>query len=135
MTTIYEVDQLLMPYERRRSTLFTPSFEFRSGPFELLRNCLLIGQHCLIFGRENLVRQVVERVMRFSRPLLCAQDQANRRVFSRLHSVLTGIVQIEMHLPCIGIAEAPHLQVDDDEASQAPVEKDEVNPKPGIVDS
>jgi hypothetical protein len=66
----------------------------------------------------------LQRVVRFvAGPLPGAQDQPNRRVFAGLHPVLTGIVQVHVHLPGIGVAELANLEVDDQQALQAAVKE------------
>jgi hypothetical protein len=49
--------------------------------------------------------------------------------------VFAGVVEIEVHLPGIGIAELAHLEVNDDQASQAAVKQEEIDAKPGVVDT
>ncbi len=39
-----------------------------------------------------------------------------------------------MHLPCVRIAEATNLQINNEQASQAPVKKHEIHSKPGVID-
>ena len=49
--------------------------------------------------------------------------------------MLPRIVQVEVHLPGIGVAEAADLQVNDHEASQAAVKEQQVNPVPLAADA
>lgn len=42
--------------------------------------------------------------------------------------MLTSIVQIEMHLAGIGIAELSDLQIDDEERAKPPMEENEIDP-------
>jgi len=37
--------------------------------------------------------------------------------------MLAGIVQVEIHLPCIGVSEFAKLQLDNDQASEPSMEK------------
>jgi hypothetical protein len=40
-----------------------------------------------------------------------------------------------VHLPCVCVTEAADLEVDDDEALQASMEKNQIDPEPGVVES
>ncbi len=42
-------------------------------------------------------------------------------VLAGFHPMFTRVVEVEMHLPRLGIAEAADLQIDNDQASQAPI--------------
>ena len=79
--------------------------------------------------------EVVQRVVCFGRTFFGAKDQTDRWIRPRLHPVLARVVQIEMHLPGLRIAEATDLEIDDDQASQASIEKHQIDPEPGVVDS
>jgi len=46
-----------------------------------------------------------------------------------LHPMFAGIVQVEMHLPSVGITKFAYLEVNNDQAAQAAVKKDEVDTK------
>ena len=71
--------------------------------------------------------------MRFVAAFACAQDQPDGWVLAGLRPVLAGVVQIHVHLPRIGMAELPHLEVDDQQALQAAVKEQEVDTKPAVV--
>ncbi len=71
--------------------------------------------------------------MHFRGALLCTEDQADRRIFARFNPVLASVIQIEVHLASVRVAETTHLQVDDHKASQPPVEKHQIDPKPRVV--
>ena len=62
--------------------------------------------------------------------LFSAQDQSDRGVLVRQHPVLTGIIQVQVHLSRIRVRELPELEVDDDEASKSSMKKQQVNPIP-----
>ena len=49
--------------------------------------------------------------------------------------MVTRIIQIQMHLSSIRVAELAELQVDDDEASKSSVKKQQINPIPLIPDA
>ena len=88
----------------------------------------------MVLGSEYFVRQIVERVVSFCSSFLGAEDQADRRVFSGFHPVLAGVVEVEVHLASVGIAELADFEVDDDEAPEPPVKEYEVDAEPVVVD-
>ena len=49
--------------------------------------------------------------------------------------MLPRIVQVEVHLPGVGVGERSDLQVDDHEASQAAVKEQQVHPVPLAADA
>ena len=94
-----------------------------------------LAQMRSFYGGQHLVGKIVERVVSFRGSLLGTQNQPDRRVLSRLHPMLAGVVQIEVHLPCVRVTELTNLEVDDEQAAQATVKEDEVDTKPGVVDA
>src|SRR5262245_47959780 len=63
------------------------------------------------------------------------EDQADRFVLSRLHHVFSGIVQIEIHLPGVGMSKFPDLKINHNKALQPSVEKQEVHMVPFVADA
>ena len=51
----------------------------------------------------------------------------------RLHPVLAGIVQIEVHLAGVRVAEPADLEVDDQQAAQPAVKEQQINAEPGVI--
>ena len=49
--------------------------------------------------------------------------------------VFAGVVEVEVHLAGVGVGEGAELEVEDDEAAQAAVEKDEVHAIPHAADA
>ena len=49
--------------------------------------------------------------------------------------MLSGAIQVHVHLPRIGMCEAADLQVDDHQAAQASVEQQQVNAEPLVIDA
>ena len=47
--------------------------------------------------------------------------------------MLARVIQIQMHLSGVRIAEAPDLEIDDDQASQTSMEKHQIDPEPRVV--
>jgi hypothetical protein len=43
--------------------------------------------------------------------LLSAKNHTHRRVLSLVNSMLFRVVEIEVHLPHVGVSEAPQLQI------------------------
>jgi hypothetical protein len=62
--------------------------------------------------------------------LFSAQDESHRWVFPRQHPVLPCIIQIQVHLTGIRVREFAELEVDDDEASESAVDKQQINTAP-----
>jgi hypothetical protein len=73
--------------------------------------------------------------MRFGSSLFRTKDQANRRILARLHPVFPCIVEIQMHLARIRVAESSSFEINDDKAAQPSMEEHEINAEPGIVDA
>ena len=48
--------------------------------------------------------------------------------------MLACVVEVEVHLPRIGMRELAELEVDDDEAAESPVEEEQVDPIPLVSD-
>jgi len=55
--------------------------------------------------------------------------------FRRLHPVLAGVVQVQVHLARIGVGEAAELEIEYDEAPQSAVKEEQVDAIPVVVDS
>ena len=89
----------------------------------------------MIFCSENLVGEVVERIVGFGRTLARTKNQTDRRIFAFLHPVLAGVIEIEVHLSGIRISESIRLEVDDYQTAQTPVEEKKIDPKPSIVEA
>ena len=68
----------------------------------------------MILGSKYFVRQVIESIVGFRGSLFCAENESDRRIFSRFHPMLAGVIEIKVHLPGISVAELAHLEVDDD---------------------
>ena len=66
----------------------------------------------MVLAREDLVSQVAERVVGDSGIVFGAKDQTDRRIFICICPMLSGIVQVEIHLSCIGVGELSKLQLD-----------------------
>src|SRR5437899_778669 len=96
---------------------------------------LLVGKSEAVLAGEDLARQAFEGVAGDGLVLLRAEDQADGRVLARLHPVIAGIVEVEVHLAGIGVGELADLEVDDDQAPEPAVEEEEVDPVPLVTDA
>ena len=67
--------------------------------------------------------------------LPAAQDQADRLVLARHGHLFAGVVEVQVHLPRVGVAELAELQVEDDQAAEPAVEQDEVHAVPLVADA
>ena len=110
-------------------------FYLLAGAFQFLGDELFVGKDSLILRGQHLAGQIVECIVGFCRSFFGAQNESDRWVLAGFHPMLTGVVQIEMHLPSVRIAESTDLEIDEDEGPQAAVEEDEVNTKPRVVDT
>ena len=45
------------------------------------------------------------------------------------------VVEIEVHLSCVGVRELPEFEIDDHETPEAPVEEEQVDPVPLVADA
>ena len=111
-----EILSLLCEDRKFRQLLFA-AFEVAPRPFQFFRNDSFVWQDGLVLGGENLVGQVVEGIMRLSSALLGAKDQADGRVFAGFGPVFAGVVEVEMHLAGVGVAELANLQVGQEQAA------------------
>ncbi len=85
--------------------------------------------------RHDLAGQSFQSIPRQSMAFVNAQDQAHRRVLVVKRPVLLRIVAVQVHLAYIGMGQGAELQVDDDEAAQAPVEEQQIDAIPSLVDA
>ncbi len=51
-----------------------------------------------------------------------------------MNPVLFSILEIEVHLPYVGVSEAAEFEVNDYQRTQSAVEKHEINPVPFVAD-
>jgi hypothetical protein len=101
----------LLCEDRKFSQLLFTAFEVAPGPFQLFRYEFFFRQDGLVLGGKDLVGQVVEGIMRLSGTLLSTKDQADWWVFAGLGPVFAGVVEIEVHLTSVSVAEFTNLQV------------------------
>ncbi len=87
-----------------KSRTAATALQFDPGAFQFSGKRRLIRQDCLILGREYLVRQVVQCVMCLSCAFSRSQNQADWGVLSWLHPVFMRVVEVEVHLSCVRIA-------------------------------
>src|SRR5258708_32670892 len=66
---------------------------------------------------------------------LSAENQSHRRVFSRLHPMFAGVVEVQGHLPSIGVAELANLEVNYQETLETTVEEKQIDAEPAVVNS
>jgi len=102
---------------------------------DLIRDELFIGQNRAVFSCEDLVRQSIKRVTRDRFVLLAAKNEADRRIFPFARPVFARVIQIHMHLSSIGVSESSALEVDDDEAAQLAMKKQQIDAIPFIADA
>lgn len=129
-----EILSLRCEDKKFRQLLFA-AFEVAPRPFQFFRNDSFVWQDGLVLGGENLVGQVVEGIMRFRGSLLGAEDQAYGRVFAGFGPVLAGVVEVEMHLAGVGVAELANLQVGQEQAPQAAMEENKIDAKPIVIEA
>ncbi len=73
--------------------------------------------------------------MRLRVALFSTENQSYRGILSCLHPMLSGVVQVEVHLPCIGVAESTDLEINHDQATKTAMKEKQVDPEPRFVDS
>ena len=84
---------------------------------------------------QNFVGEIVERIFDDGMVFFGAENHADRRIFARNGPVFCGIVQVEVHLTSVCMGEFADLQVNDDEAAQSAVEKQQIDAIPFIADA
>ena len=108
--------------------LFARLLQFGSEEF-------LIRQGGEVFTYEQLVEQRVRGVTHERFAFAGAQDDAHGRIFAGLHPVFAGVIQIQVHLPDIGMAEPAQLQIENNQAAQAAMEEEQVHAIPFVVNT
>ncbi len=68
--------------------------------------------------------------MGFGDTLFSAENQAHRRILASLHPMFAGVVEVQVHLTCVGIAELAGLEINDDKAFQTALEEEEIDSEP-----
>ena len=116
-----------------RDVRHVSQFQGSLGPVQLLGEKPFVGQSESVLGRHDLVGQSSSASGRPARPS-GEQDQSHGWVLAFVRPVLLGIVQVKVHLPRVGVGELADLQVDDDQAAQAAVEEEQVDPIPLVAD-
>src|SRR5579875_1275479 len=86
-------------------------FQFPARLLQLFGDELFVRQNGLVLGGQNFVGQIVQGVVSFRSSLLRAEDEAHWRVLAWLYPMLTRVVEIEVHLAGVGVAELANLQV------------------------
>ena len=66
---------------------------------------LFVRQGRAVFGGENFAGQPFESVVGHGRILFGAQDKADGRVLASKRPVLARVVQVQVHLPGVGVGE------------------------------
>jgi hypothetical protein len=90
----------------------------------------LVGESGPILGGKDFVRKSFERVADDRILFRGAEDQTNRWVLAGDHPVLSGIVEVQVHLARISVGEVTELQVDDDKAPKAAVKEYQIDTVP-----
>jgi len=72
--------------------------------------------------------------MSFRGALFRTQNQTNR-VGSLIHPMLVCVIQVEVQLSGIRVAEPIHFEIDDNQATKSPMKKEEIDQKPRIVNA
>jgi len=76
-----------------------------------------------------------ERVLRYRAVLFRAENEAHWRILAWERSVLASIIQVQVHLTCIGMRELAELQIDDNQASKSPMEEQQIYSIPRVSDT
>lgn len=66
---------------------------------------------------------------------LRAKNHPHRRILPLMNPMLFSVVEIDVHLPGVGMSEAAQFQVDHDEAAELAVEKEQVDTIPLVANS
>jgi len=101
---------------------------------EFLDELFLCGQRQPVFTCKHLIPQVAEVVMCNRLVAFGAEDQPHGRVLCWVGPMLSGVIQIKVHLASIGVREFTCLEVDKYEAPKAAVKKHQINAVPFIAD-
>jgi len=91
--------------------------QFPAGAFEFRGDEFFVWKYSLILCGDHFVGEIVECVVGLCCSFFGAQNESDWRVLAGLHPVLACVVQIEVHLPSVRVAEFTHLEIHDQEAS------------------
>lgn len=86
-------------------------------------------------GVSTLLGSPLSAYFAYGLILLRAQDETVGRVLVGHGPVIAGVVQVHMHLACVGARELAELEVDHDQAAQSLAEEEQVRPIPGVADA
>ena len=108
-------------------------------PSSILRVCS--SSVASTFSSGRAMRYSAARTL-FGRPsrayratATCAENQPYRRVLILMCPVLTGIIEIKVHLSSISMGEFAHFKINDDKTSQDSVEENEIYTEPPVADA
>ncbi len=127
--------------DKRRNGLKRWSCEGRPSPSWLLQALLearsvggdkgaeLLGarQRDEVTGDEEFLAETGGSVFDLGLVLVTAEHDADRRLVTVSHHVLLEIIQVEVHLPGVGVGEGADFQVNQHMAAEPPVVKHEVD--------
>src|SRR5262249_49680754 len=117
-----------------RDGIWRARLEQLAGSLDLCGEAFLVGQCHAILAGQHLARQAIQGVAHQRIVLLRAEDEANRWVLVRAHPVLARVVEVEVHLPGIGMRELADLEVDHHETAQPSMEEQQVDSIPLLTD-
>src|ERR1700722_3748998 len=91
---------------------------------------MLIGKGQLVFTGEDLVSKAPERIVGNCSIFFGAQDETHWRILAWVNPILPRIVQVQVHLAGIRVSEFSYLQFNDQQASEPPMKKQQIDPIP-----
>ena len=63
----------------------------------------------MVFTGDYLVHEITESIVGNSVVMFRAEDQPDRRVFIYICPMLSGVVEVKVHLPRVGVSELSKL--------------------------
>ena len=112
-----------------------PSLQLFACLFQLGDQDFFIGQGREVCADEQFGGEGVSGVAHQRLTFPGAQDDAYRRIFAGLHPVFPRVIELQVHLPGIGMVEPAQFQIKDDETAQTAMKKQQIHPEPLIVNA
>jgi hypothetical protein len=106
-----------------------------TGFLDLVRDELFIGQNGPVFRSENFVGQAIQCVAGDGFVFLGAENETDGRILIGACPMFARVVQIHVHLPCIGVGELSALEIDHNEAAELAMKKEQIDPIPFVADA
>ena len=116
----------------RRQTWSCAKLERTASIRDLPDKDALLWQCQPILSGQNPVLQVSERIVCNCLVALRAEDQPNWRVLVGTGPVLSGVIEVQIHLASVSVGEAAEFQIYENQTPKAAMEEEQVHTVPVV---